>query len=180
VIIIFWIVNSSVSIKIGLWFFRREPHSLLKPSKSAPTDSETVEKVKPTATRNLILIRHGQYNLAGVKDDERYLTALGICCHCFKAPAIELKVSSVHRNRASQFYWKTFKRTEFPLFLIGAIFNVQSKRNCPSHIGSFTWSSCQHLWPTAGRSSIPSWTTSGALETWIPCNYLIITIQLLT
>jgi len=57
---------------------RREPHSLLKPSKSAPTDSETVEKVKPTATRNLILIRHGQYNLAGVKDDERYLTALGI------------------------------------------------------------------------------------------------------
>ena len=54
---------------------RREPHSLLKPSKSK--NENEVEKVKPTATRNIILIRHGQYNLDGVKDEERYLTALG-------------------------------------------------------------------------------------------------------
>lgn len=57
--------------------FRQEPHTLVKPSKSGSVDSEKVEKVKPTATRNLILIRHGQYNLKGTKDEERYLTALG-------------------------------------------------------------------------------------------------------
>jgi len=31
----------------------------------------------PTASRHIILIRHGQYNLAGTTDDERYLTDLG-------------------------------------------------------------------------------------------------------
>lgn len=49
----------------------------MKPNKSGVIDSEKVEKMKPTATRNLILIRHGQYNLNGSKDEERYLTALG-------------------------------------------------------------------------------------------------------
>ena len=56
---------------------RREPHNLLKPSKTGITDDEKLEKVKPTATRNLILIRHGQYNLNGSRDEERFLTALG-------------------------------------------------------------------------------------------------------
>ena len=32
----------------------------------------------PTATRHLLLIRHGQYNLEGKSDTERYLTQLGI------------------------------------------------------------------------------------------------------
>lgn len=32
---------------------------------------------QPTATRHLLLIRHGQYNLAGNGDAERYLTPLG-------------------------------------------------------------------------------------------------------
>jgi len=31
----------------------------------------------PTASRHLILIRHGQYNLSGTTDSERYLTDLG-------------------------------------------------------------------------------------------------------
>ena len=31
----------------------------------------------PTASRHLILIRHGQYNLAGSTDSDRYLTDLG-------------------------------------------------------------------------------------------------------
>ncbi|XP_046454650.1 serine/threonine-protein phosphatase PGAM5, mitochondrial-like isoform X1 [Daphnia pulex] len=57
---------------------KQEPHNLVKPSKSGTVDSEKVEKVKPTATRNLILIRHGQYNLKGTCDVERYLTSLGI------------------------------------------------------------------------------------------------------
>lgn len=59
-------------------FVSREPHCLLKPSKSGETDDEKLAKVKPSATRNLILIRHGQYNLNGTRDEERFLTALGI------------------------------------------------------------------------------------------------------
>ena len=60
-----------------------DPHPVphFKPSKwdpnwdhrAPPTDSEK----KPTATRHLILIRHGQYNLEGVGDAERKLTPLG-------------------------------------------------------------------------------------------------------
>ena len=77
---------------VFFFFFRGGPHSLLKPSKSAPADSEKIEKVKPTATRNLILIRHGQYNLSGVKDEERYLTALGIL-PLWKQPTLEVNNS---------------------------------------------------------------------------------------
>ncbi|XP_030767037.1 serine/threonine-protein phosphatase Pgam5, mitochondrial-like isoform X2 [Sitophilus oryzae] len=36
-----------------------------------------IEKNTPKACRNLILIRHGQYNLKGLSDKERYLTVLG-------------------------------------------------------------------------------------------------------
>lgn len=39
--------------------------------------NEKLEKVKPTTVRHIILIRHGQYNLNGVTDSERYLTELG-------------------------------------------------------------------------------------------------------
>jgi len=42
----------------------------------APTANTTI--AKPTASRNIILIRHGQYNLDGTTDAERYLTPLGI------------------------------------------------------------------------------------------------------
>lgn len=78
------------TVQILLFFLqqvhcRQEPHTLVRPSKSGSVDSEKVEKVKPTATRNLILIRHGQYNLKGTSDEERYLTSLGkdlfpLCC----------------------------------------------------------------------------------------------------
>lgn len=40
-------------------------------------DKEGGEMEKPTATRHLILIRHGQYNLNGKTDQERALTQLG-------------------------------------------------------------------------------------------------------
>lgn len=39
--------------------------------------NETLEKSKTTATRHLILIRHGQYNTDGQTDSERVLTKLG-------------------------------------------------------------------------------------------------------
>jgi len=53
--------------KFTKWDFnwdRREP------------ESETVDTSK--ASRNIILIRHGQYNLEGEEDKDRYLTELGL------------------------------------------------------------------------------------------------------
>lgn len=67
-----------------LFFNRsREPLSLLKPlkSKAKPEDenghNEAVEAIKPKSVRHIILIRHGQYNLNGDTDAERYLTDIG-------------------------------------------------------------------------------------------------------
>lgn len=40
--------------------------------------NEEIEKNKPTAVRNIILIRHGQYNTSGRTDQERILTELGM------------------------------------------------------------------------------------------------------
>lgn len=39
--------------------------------------NEKFEAHKAKATRHLILIRHGQYNLNGISDTERVLTELG-------------------------------------------------------------------------------------------------------
>lgn len=66
--------------------FSREPASLVKPIKSKATPptpeeenkyNERLEAVKPTAVRHLILIRHGQYNLDGATDADRFLTEVG-------------------------------------------------------------------------------------------------------
>jgi len=62
---------------------KRDPHSLVKPLKQGASEEEIneykekVAKLTPTAGRLLILVRHGQYNLAGTQDSERYLTDLG-------------------------------------------------------------------------------------------------------
>lgn len=62
---------------------RRDPESLVKPIKGDPTEKESkdrankLDKQKSTATRHLLLIRHGQYNLEGKEDSDRYLTKLG-------------------------------------------------------------------------------------------------------
>jgi len=67
---------------------KREPEYLVKPLKgrfsslvpSANDENsinERIEKAKAVATRHLILVRHGQYNLDGKTDIERTLTDLG-------------------------------------------------------------------------------------------------------
>jgi len=38
---------------------------------------EKLEEKRAKAIRHIILIRHGQYNMSGTNDKERYLTALG-------------------------------------------------------------------------------------------------------
>lgn len=67
--------------------YRREPYSLLKPPKRSKSEKgdqtdddnimEKLEKKKAKAIRHIILIRHGQYNMKGENDKERYLTGLG-------------------------------------------------------------------------------------------------------
>ncbi|XP_055310953.1 serine/threonine-protein phosphatase Pgam5, mitochondrial isoform X2 [Sitodiplosis mosellana] len=80
-----WTTNTVVPPE-AKWDFNwdhRDPASLVKPlkSKATPEDenkyNERLEAVKPTAVRHLILIRHGQYNLDGVTDADRFLTEIG-------------------------------------------------------------------------------------------------------
>jgi len=62
---------------------KRDPASLVKPLKESATDEEKAAREvklaesKPKASRILVLVRHGQYNLDGTQDSERYLTELG-------------------------------------------------------------------------------------------------------
>ncbi|ODN02622.1 Serine/threonine-protein phosphatase PGAM5, mitochondrial [Orchesella cincta] len=69
---------------------KREPYSLLKPPKRSKSSGdpgsgssgdedimEKLEKKRAKAIRHIVLIRHGQYNMKGTNDKERYLTALG-------------------------------------------------------------------------------------------------------
>lgn len=61
----------------------REPSSLVKPLKSSASTTQEndhnvkLEAAKSKSVRHLILIRHGQYNLKGASDSERYLTEVG-------------------------------------------------------------------------------------------------------
>ncbi|KAK8724808.1 hypothetical protein OTU49_010928 [Cherax quadricarinatus] len=81
-----WTTGYTPSVKWDWNWDRREAHSLVKP-RNPKNDinnnivngnfEDRVEKVKPSASRHLIFIRHGQYNLEGVSDSERYLTQLG-------------------------------------------------------------------------------------------------------
>uniref|UniRef100_A0A1B6EGW0 Serine/threonine-protein phosphatase PGAM5, mitochondrial n=1 Tax=Clastoptera arizonana TaxID=38151 RepID=A0A1B6EGW0_9HEMI len=75
-----WTTNYTPSCQWDYNWDRREPASLVKPSKRPEDDNrynEELEKLKPTASRHIILIRHGQYNLNGKTDKERTLTNLG-------------------------------------------------------------------------------------------------------
>ncbi|KAK9752009.1 Histidine phosphatase superfamily (branch 1) [Popillia japonica] len=63
------------------WDFRAPP-SLIHPRKLNSEKDENVineqlELMKSTATRHIILIRHGQYHIEGKSDEQRILTKLG-------------------------------------------------------------------------------------------------------
>ena len=73
---------------MGCELGQTEPDFLIKPlkghfgkelpeSKDEHSYNEKLEKVRAKATRHLILVRHGQYNLSGKTDNERFLTELG-------------------------------------------------------------------------------------------------------
>ncbi|KAK6968418.1 serine/threonine-protein phosphatase PGAM5 mitochondrial-like isoform X1 [Biomphalaria glabrata] len=77
-----WTTNYEPSVKWDFNWDRREPSSLLPPPKGK-TDSELADYKKqlenstPTASRHLLLIRHGQYFDNAAVDKDRFLTALG-------------------------------------------------------------------------------------------------------
>lgn len=79
---LYWSYECFVLFNLGI-ISRRDPGSLVKPLKSNSSEKETknreneLEKQRPTATRHLLLIRHGQYNLEGKEDSDRSLTKLG-------------------------------------------------------------------------------------------------------
>jgi serine/threonine-protein phosphatase PGAM5 len=64
------------------WDFR-SPTALVKPLKEDASDkrekrhASKVESAQSKATRHIIMIRHGQYDLKGISDKERILTKLG-------------------------------------------------------------------------------------------------------
>ncbi|XP_050677341.1 serine/threonine-protein phosphatase Pgam5, mitochondrial isoform X2 [Leptidea sinapis] len=79
-----WTTNYSPSVKWDNNWDHREPESIVKPLKSIKAKeedqnhyNEEIEKSKSKAVRHLFLIRHGQYNIDGVTDQERTLTELG-------------------------------------------------------------------------------------------------------
>ncbi|XP_011673375.1 serine/threonine-protein phosphatase PGAM5, mitochondrial-like isoform X2 [Strongylocentrotus purpuratus] len=75
-----WTTNHNPSVRWDTNWDKRDPESLINPSRTEVDSKDPTTKltgVKPTATRHLILIRHGQYNTDGITDDERILTALG-------------------------------------------------------------------------------------------------------
>ncbi|XP_071946320.1 serine/threonine-protein phosphatase PGAM5, mitochondrial-like isoform X2 [Antedon mediterranea] len=75
-----WTTNFEPSVKWDNNWDKRDPKSSVKPPKKE-TDNEIynqkLAEAKPTATRHLILIRHGQYNIGREDDKDRTLTLLG-------------------------------------------------------------------------------------------------------
>lgn len=52
-------------------------HSNVTATSTNATDDAKLESLKSKATRHIILVRHGQYNMEGSADNERILTKLG-------------------------------------------------------------------------------------------------------
>nr|CAD7412953.1 unnamed protein product [Timema poppensis] len=75
------VYSKSVS---GSWDFdwdKRDPKSLVPPPRGGEQEenkyNEALVKHKPRVTRNLFLIRHGEYNVNGKTDEDRGLTERG-------------------------------------------------------------------------------------------------------
>jgi len=78
-----WTTNFKPSVEWDSNWDHRASSSIVKPLSKDPTPekenayNEKLEKHRSKATRHIILIRHGQYNLQGLTDKERILTDLG-------------------------------------------------------------------------------------------------------
>ena len=78
-----WTTSLSPSVDWDFNWDHRATTSIVKPlpNQATPeqenTYNEKMDKHRSKAIRHIIMIRHGQYNLNGVSDSERYLTELG-------------------------------------------------------------------------------------------------------
>jgi serine/threonine-protein phosphatase PGAM5 len=78
-----WTTNHKPSVEWDPNWDHRASTSIVKPlpEGSSPEKenayNEKLDKHKSKAIRHIIMIRHGQYNLNGASDPERYLTELG-------------------------------------------------------------------------------------------------------
>lgn len=84
-----WTTNFTPSVQWDDNWDRRDPESLLKPSRSSKlsssdsTDAITddmklkLEKLKPVANRHILMIRHGNYDVNAETDEQRKLSPLG-------------------------------------------------------------------------------------------------------
>lgn len=77
-----WTTNHAPSVKWDPNWDRRDPECCVKPPKGRSVEeqnkyNEALQQARPTATRHLYLIRHGQYVLKGDTDRELVLTELG-------------------------------------------------------------------------------------------------------
>jgi len=76
-------LSMGMGIKWDSNWDHREPASTVKPLKENATDEEKAaheEKITantPKANRIIVMVRHGQYNLDGTQDTDRFLTDLG-------------------------------------------------------------------------------------------------------
>ncbi|XP_035230114.1 serine/threonine-protein phosphatase PGAM5, mitochondrial-like [Stegodyphus dumicola] len=78
-----WTTNFEPSIKWDYNWDKRDIASMVKPMKDEndPAEQNRINEqrsqLQPTATRNIFLIRHGQYDEWARKDADRHLTLLG-------------------------------------------------------------------------------------------------------
>lgn len=78
-----WTTNFIPTTKWDNNWDHRSPSTLMNPKKIHSSKdennilSDALETMKPSATRHILLIRHGQYNLDGNTDSDRILTKLG-------------------------------------------------------------------------------------------------------
>ena len=78
-----WTTNFTPSTEWDFNWDHRATTSIVKPlpnhvtSEQENTYNEKMDKHRSKAIRHIIMIRHGQYNLNGMSDSERYLTELG-------------------------------------------------------------------------------------------------------
>jgi len=82
------------------------------PSTNKDASDDSVVQKKPTASRHLLLVRHGQYNVDGETDNKRTLTPLGWFCYGVKLPCF---------SKTSFFYfWKTLMKYQHILVIFGS------------------------------------------------------------
>lgn len=76
---------------------------------------QNVEQKRPTVSRHLLFIRHGQYNVDGETDDKRSLTSLGDFHGCLYPHYVAIKPSQPFR------FWINSLKNQLILIIFGTL-----------------------------------------------------------